>query len=329
MSASLPAREAIIEPALPICDAHHHLWDAPGNRYLLLEFLDDIESGHNILSTVFMECQEGYDRDGPVALRPVGETRFVEGVARQALASGIGPRICEGIIGFADLTLGAEVGSVLDAHLAASPRFRGIRHSAAWDASPEIRNAPTRPTPDMLASARFREGFAQLCPRGLSYDVWVYHTQLEDVASLAQQFPDTTVILDHLGGPLGIGPYAGRRDEVFAHWKAGIRRLAEAPNVRVKLGGIFMPLNGWNLHKRERGAGSEEVAALSRDYFLTAIDCFGVERCFFESNYPADAPSLSYATIWNVFKRVVADFSAGEKRLLFHDNAAGTYKLSL
>jgi L-fuconolactonase len=320
--------EAIIEANLPICDAHHHLWDAPGNRYLLPEFLADIDSGHNIVSTVFVECIEAYDRDAPDAFMPIGETRFVDEIGREAMAIRPIQGICAGIVGFADLNLAAAVGAVLDAHIATSPRFRAIRHSAAWHANDMVRNAPVQPSEHMLSSARFRAGFSELSRRGLTFDTWVYHPQLGEVASLARAFPETTIILDHLGGPLGIGPYTGRREEVFSDWRAGMRRLAEEPNVLVKLGGIFMPLNGWDLHKRESPASSEEVAALSRDYFLTAIDYFGVERCIFESNYPADRPSLPYATIWNVFKRVVADFTVSDKAFLFHDNAVRAYRLA-
>jgi predicted TIM-barrel fold metal-dependent hydrolase len=216
---------------------------------------------------------------------------------------------------------------VLDAHLAASPRFRGIRHAAGWEASDQVRNSHTNPPPGLLGDARFRRGFAELAPRGLTFDAWLYHPQLPELTDLAKAFPDTTIILDHFGGPLGIGPYAGRRAEVFAAWKASIRALADCPNVVVKLGGLVMPLNGFGFHKREQPIGSVELAEATRDWYLHTIECFGVERCMFESNFPVDKASVSYRVLWNSFKRIAAGFSAAERAALFHDTAVRVYRL--
>lgn len=325
---SLPELEEVLEPALPICDPHHHLWDHPGRRYLLDELLSDTGSGHDVRATVFVECLSMYRADGPAALRPVGETEFVNGIAAMSASGRYGPtRVAAGIVGFADLTLGDGVGEVLDAHRAASPRFRGIRHAAGWDASDAVRNSHTNPPPGLLGDARFRRGFAQLAARGLAFDAWLYHPQLPELTDLARAFPDTTIVLDHFGGPLGIGPYQGRRTDVFAAWARAIRALADCPNVVAKLGGLVMPLNGFGFHKRERPPTSTELADATRDWYLHAIDCFGVARCMFESNFPVDKVSASYRTLWNSFKLIAAKLSAAEKAALFHDTAMRVYRL--
>jgi predicted TIM-barrel fold metal-dependent hydrolase len=320
--------EEILEPERPICDPHHHLWDHPGRRYLLDELLADTGSGHNVVATVFVECMSMYRASGPQEIRPVGETEFVNGIAAMSASGGFGStRVASGIVSFADLALGEQVGATLDAHLAASPRFRGIRHAAGWEASDQVRNSHTNPPPGLLGDARFRRGFAELAPRGLTFDAWLYHPQLPELTELAKAFPDTTIILDHFGGPLGIGPYTGRRAEVFAAWKAAIRALADCPNVVVKLGGLVMPLNGFGFHKREQPIGSVELAEATRDWYLHTIECFGVARCMFESNFPVDKVSVSYRVLWNSFKRLTANFSAAEQAALFHDTAVRVYQL--
>ena len=320
--------EDIVEPGLPICDPHHHLWDHPDSRYLLDELLADTGSGHNVVSTVFVECASMYRAEGPEALRPVGETEFVNGIAAMSASGGYGPtRACAGIVGFADLTLGSAVAEVLDAHLLASPRFRGIRHAAGWDASDSVRNSHTNPFEHLLLDERFRKGFAELARRGLSFDAWLYHPQIPELTDLARAFPDTTIIFDHFGGPLGIGPYAGRQTDIAAQWREDVAELARCENVVAKLGGIVMPVNGFGFHKRARPPGSDEIVQATGDYHRHAIDVFGVERCMFESNFPVDKQSCSYAVLWNAFKKLVADASPAEKAALFHDTAARVYRL--
>ena len=320
--------EDIVEPGLPICDPHHHLWDHPDSRYLLDELLADTGSGHNVVSTVFVECASMYRAEGPEALRPVGETEFVNGIAAMSASGGYGPtRACAGIVGFADLTLGSAVAEVLDAHLLASPRFRGIRHAAGWDASDSVRNSHTNPFEHLLLDERFRKGFAELARRGLSFDGWLYHPQIPELTDLARAFPDTTIIFDHFGGPLGIGPYAGRQTDIAAQWREDVAELARCENVVAKLGGIVMPVNGFGFHKRARPPGSDEIVQATGDYHRHAIDVFGVERCMFESNFPVDKQSCSYAVLWNAFKKLVADASPAEKAALFHDTAARVYRL--
>ncbi len=322
-------QEEIIDPALPICDPHHHLWDFPTNRYLLPELLADTGAGHNVERTVFVECTAFYRAAGPAALRVVGETEFVNGAAAMAASGRYGTvAACAGIVGYADLTLGAAVEPVLAAHVAAgNGRMRGIRHAAGWDASDAVQNSHTQPPPALFARDDFRAGFALLRRFGLSFDVWLYHPQLTEVIDLARAFPEQPMVLDHVGGPLGIGPYAGRRDEIFAAWRRAMRDLAGCANVQVKLGGLGMKICGFDFHKRAEPPGSAELATLWRPYIETCIEAFGPARSMFESNFPVDKVSCSYAVLWNAFKRLAAGASAAEKSLLFRDTATRFYRL--
>ena len=330
-----PDTEDVIEPGLPICDPHHHLWHRSGDRYLLDEWLADtgqpdaLGQRHDVRSTVFVECMSMYRASGPEPMRPVGETEFVNGIAAMSASGGFGPtRACAGIVVYADLRLGAAVRGVLEAHIAAAPqRLRGIRHATAWHASEQIRNAHTQPSEHLMLDARFREGFAQLARFGLSFDAWLYHPQLPELTDLARAFPDTTIVLDHFGGPLGIGPYAGHADAVYADWKRDIDALARCPNVVAKLGGLAMPINGFDWHKRQPRPGSQQLADATARYYLHTIDRFGPERCMFESNFPVDKVSCSYLVLWNSFKRLAAGFSPAEKAALFHDTATRVYRL--
>jgi len=323
-------REEAIDPDLPIIDPHHHLWDYPASRYLTDEFLEDTGSGHTIVQTVFVECLSMYAATGPREMRPVGETEFVSAIAEKSASGDPGQaRIGAGIVGHADLTLGDAVTPVLEAHIqAGNGRFRGIRHAASWHESAAIGNAHTKPPARLMAAPAFRQGFACLQKYDLSFDGWLYHTQLDEFADLAQQFPDTAMILDHMGTPLGIGPYAGKRDEVFQVWRRGIDRVAACNNVAVKLGGLGMKLCGFDWHKRSKPPTSLELAEAMAPYIEYCIERFGPARCMFESNFPMDKPSCSYKILWNAFKRIAQTFSAGEKADLFHDTAAKVYGLS-
>ncbi|MGE0664963.1 MAG: amidohydrolase [Sphingomonadales bacterium] len=321
--------EEALEPDLPIIDPHHHLWDRDGSRYLLDELLLDTGSGHNVIATVFMECASMYRADGPEAMKPVGETEFVNGIAAMSASGIYGPtRACAAIVGFADLTLGAAVAEVLEAHRAAAPdRFRGIRHAAGWDKDDRVRKSHTNPTEHLLLDATFREGYAQLGKLGMSFDSWCYHPQIPELTDLARAFPDIPVILDHFGGPLGIGPYEGRRDEIFARWKKDVAELAACPNVTAKLGGINMAINGFGWHKRETPPTSAELTQATRDWYLHMIDLFGPDRCMFESNFPVDKLSVSYCVLWNSFKQIAGGFSDADKAALFSGTAARVYRL--
>jgi predicted TIM-barrel fold metal-dependent hydrolase len=327
-------KEEIIEPDLPICDPHHHLWDRNSHqpiqpRYLLDEILEDINGGHNIVSTVFIECGAMFKTDGPEHMKPVGETEFVNGIAAMS-DSGIygNAKISAGIVGTVDLTIGELSGEVLDAHIAAGGgRFRGIRRAVAWDAADVIRNHRTEPPAGLLLQDKFRRGFAELGPRGMTFEAWCYHTQIAEVTDLARAFPDTTIILDHFGGPLGTGPYAGKAKEVFETWKPLIRELATCENVFAKLGGINMDVNGFAWHEKPNPPSSAALADATRRYYDYAIEAFGANRCMFESNFPVDKLSCSYQVVWNTFKRIASGATATEKAALFHDTATKVYSL--
>jgi L-fuconolactonase len=320
--------ENIIDPDRPICDPHHHLWDHPDSRYLLDELLVDTRSGHNIVSTVFVECSSMFRAEGVLAMKPVGETEFVNGVAAMAASGGYGEmRACAGIVSFADLNLGRAVGEVLDAHGAASSRFRGIRHASGWDSSEAVRNSHSSPFEGMLGDSVFREGFAELEKRGLSFDAWLYHPQIPELTDLARAFPNTSIVVDHFGGPLGIGPYEGQREEILIKWRSDLAELARCSNVSLKLGGLVMPVNGFRFHQRAEPPTSDEIVEATGRYFRHAIDCFGPERCMFESNFPVDKQSCSYAVLWNAFKKLVADGSESDQSALFHDTATRVYRL--
>jgi predicted TIM-barrel fold metal-dependent hydrolase len=321
--------EAILEPELEICDPHHHLWDFPTSVYLLPELLADAGAGHRVTSTVFVECGSFYRAAGAEPMKYVGETEFVNGVAAMAASGRYGEVMaCEGIVGRADLLGGAAVADVLEAHVRAGMgRFKGIRHAGAYDPSPDIRRGHTNPPPNLYGERAFREGFAELGKLGLSFEAWQYHPQLPEVAALADAFPHTLILLNHVGGPLGIGPYADRRAEVFETWRRDIQDLARRPNVWVKLGGLGMPVCGFGFHKRDPKPGSEELAEAWRPYLETCIEAFGADRGMFESNFPVDRASCDYATLWNALKHVAAGASADEKAALFKDNARRFYRL--
>jgi predicted TIM-barrel fold metal-dependent hydrolase len=292
--------------------------------------LEDVGSGHNVVSTVFIECGTMFKADGPEHLRPLGETEFVNGIAAMSASGEFGPtRIAAGIVGTANLRLADKAAETLDQQIAhAGGRFRGIRMGATWHPSPEVENHRTNPPPDLYSNADFRNGFRHLAPRGLSFEAWCYHTQLDSLTRLARAFPDTTIVLDHFGGPIGVGPYAGKADEVFVDWKKAIGPLSQCPNVVAKLGGINMVVNGFGWHERPKPPSSEELMRATRRYYEHTIEKFGVGRCMFESNFPVDKVTCGYNVLWNSFKRLTAGYSAAEKAALFHDTAARVYRLA-
>lgn len=323
---NLEAVEEALEPDLPICDAHHHLWERPPNSYLLTHFAGDLASGHNVLASVAIECGHGYRTFGSDQLKPLGETEFLNNIAQQARSDPrIETKVAAAIVGFANLSLGDAVAPVLEGHLALSPsRFRGIRYSTTWDESGAVRNeAPPR----MLVDRRFRQGFGWLKKFNLSFDAWLYHPQLPELADLAWEFADVTIILNHIGAPLGVGPYAGKRDEVYQLWRQHIASLAEFPNIVVKLGGVGSVRSGYDWHQRRIKPSSEELAEVLRPYFETCIENFGAERCLFESNFPVEKAANSYVVLWNAYKRITKSYSAPERAALFYGTAARVYRI--
>lgn len=322
--------EEVLDPDLPIVDPHHHLWDRPPQRYLLDEFLADIDTGHNIVATVFVECTAMWRADGEEALRPIGETEFVNGIAAMSASGAYGSvAVNAGIVSYADLRLGDAVQPVLEAHIQhGGGRLRGIRNRAQYE--PLIGEYGTlAPSKDLLLDAGFRRGMKQLAAAGLVYDSWQFHPQIPDVADLARATPEVTIVLDHMGGVLGVGPFADRREEVFDGWKKDMADLATCPNVYVKLGGLGMPHPGLGFNNRETPPGSEELAPAWAPYIETCIELFGADRCMFESNFPPDKQTCSYPVLWNTFKRIVSGCSDFEREMLFSGTAKSVYRLNL
>ncbi|MCK1588605.1 amidohydrolase family protein [Bradyrhizobium sp. 169] len=343
-------REAVIDPTRPIIDPHHHLWDwrrlvsdmSPPQypfefvlrdkpRYLLDELLADIGEGHNIRATVHLECGSMYRASGPTELAPVGETEFVNGIAAMGASGAYGEcQPCAGIVGYADLTLGSRAAAVLEAHVgAAAGRFRGIRQCASFDADRSFL-APSSRTPEGLyRNAQFRAGFRRLASLNLSFDAWLFEPQLPDLIDLARAFPDSPICLDHVGTPLGFGVYTERRDERFSLWRTSIERLAECQNVYVKLGGLGMHYSNFPSLLAKPPASSAQLADEWRRYIDTCIEAFSPSRAMFESNFPVDALTCDYVTLWNTFKRLAEPYSEAEKHELLFGTAARFYRLQL
>jgi len=321
--------EPVVEPERIIVDPHHHLWQRPGwGSYLLPDLWGDTDSGHHIEKTVFVECRAGYRDSGPEEMKPVGETAFVAAIAAESQKGSFRHATISGIVAHADLTRGNRAEDVLVAHgQAGNGLFRGIRHSGARDPHPEALTIPGRAPEGLYARADFREGVKLLGRFGLTYETWHYHHQNRDFLELARAVPSTTIVLDHFGTPLGVGPYASRREEIYATWKSDIADIAKCPNVVAKLGGLAMPDNGFGWDKRDRPATSDEFLAAQRRYYLHTIECFGPERCMFESNFPVDKRSISYRVLWNALKKLVAGFSENERHALFYGTAARVYRL--
>ena len=321
--------EDAIDPDRPIIDPHHHLWtDAFGRTpYLLADLWSDTGSGHRIEKTVFIECRAEYRTDGPEHLKPIGETEFVARIARASREGG-GGAVIAGFVGHADLRWGSLLREVLAAHeQAAGGLFRGIRHAGARDPHPEALSIPGRGAEGLYADPAFRQGLALLGTLGYSYDTWHYHHQNAAFAELAAAVPETTLVLDHFGTPLGVGVYADQREAIFEVWQRDIAAIARQPNVVAKLGGLAMPDNGFGWDRRERPASSDELVAAQARYYHHTIECFGPSRCMFESNFPVDRRSLSYNVYWNAMKKIASRYSAGDQHAMFYGTAAKVYRL--
>ena len=321
--------EPPIDPRRRIVDPHHHLWRNPERGdYLLADLWADTGSGHNVEKTVFVECRASYRTDGPEHLKCVGESEFVAGIAAASAKGGNGKAVISAIVAHADLSQGAVLEDVLAAHAdACRGLFRGIRHAGARDPHPEDLTIPGRGPEGLYARKDFRDGVRTLGRLGYTYDTWHYHHQNSAFAELARAVPETTMVLDHFGTPLGVGRYANRREAIFAQWQKDIAEIAKCPNVVAKLGGLAMPDNGFGWHARATPPTSDEFVAAQKRYYLHAIECFGAHRCMFESNFPVDKWSISYPVLWNGLKKIVAGFSDSEKDALFYGTAARVYRL--
>ncbi len=326
-------KEEIIDPKREIIDPHHHLWR--GSRegrwfnYMLESLWTDTGSGHNVKKTVFVECRSSYRTEGPEHLKPIGETEFVAEIAEESQKGPENHARIAGIVSHANLTLGDVVEEILDAHEEAGRGlFRGIRHSGAWEENRDALIDPFRgEEKDFFFRKDFRQGVRMLGRRGLTYESWHFHHQIKSYIELAQAVPDTLVILEHFGGPLGVGPYEEKREEIFQEWKKDIAELVKCENVYAKIGGMAMPNNGFGWHLRAVPPTSDEFVNAQEKYYLHAIECFGPNRCMFESNFPVDGLSISYHVVWNGFKKIVADFSEEEKDMMFSSTATRVYNL--
>lgn len=320
-------KEAIVEPDLQIIDPHHHLLDMPGKRYLFDDALADFQSGHNIVASVHVQSHSMYRADGPHEMKPIGETEFANGIAAQSASGLYGPgRMCAGIVGSADLLMGSRVEPVLEAHLrAGGSRFKGIRPTLAWHESTQVRALDIQP--HILMQAQAREAIACIDRMKLSLDVWVFFTQLDEVVDVCRAFPGLTVIVNHTGGPVGIGPYAGQREAVFAEWLQRIDALAKCPNAFIKLGGQAMRYSGFAFNELPVAPSSDLLAEKWAPYFEACVEKFGASRCMFESNFPIDKGMCSYHVLWNAFKKISKGWSPSERADLFKGSAARAYRL--
>ena len=324
-------QEEALEPERDIVDPHHHLWHDFGvGQYLLEDLRRDTGAGHGVRKTMFMECSAEYDKDAPEHLRSVGETRFVAQVARQSregASTGLPP--IAGLVAHSDLRLPEDqLREALATHVEAGEGlFRGIRHALSCPPDNVELMIGGNGTPGMAYDPDFQRGVRLLGQLGYTYDSWHYHTQMDEFLAVAKAAPDTTMILDHFATPIGVGRFAGQREQIFSQWQADMRTLAACPNVHLKLGGLAMPDNGWGWHERDCPPTSDEFVQAQRDWYLHAIDCFGTERCMFESNFPVDRFSLSYNVYWNGVKKIVHDFSEADKSNLFSGTATRVYSL--
>jgi L-fuconolactonase len=324
--------EPSLEPDLPIIDSHHHFYEAgPGrpHAYLPDDFVRDAAS-HKFVATVFVDCLSKYRESGPEHLRFAGETAFIDSlVSAYARAHPQAPKFCAGIVTRADL-LDARLDELIEAHRAASPqRFRGVRHFTAWDKEAVLQyDFPQLKVPEgVMREPAFARGFAQLAKLGVVFDAWLYSPQLPELIALARKHPETTVVLEHVGGVLLGGPYAQRREEIEAPWRRAIQELARCDNVHVKLGGLLMRRQNLYYGDRPVPPSSDELAAAFEPYFHHAIDCFSPARCMFESNMPADRDSSSPNVLWNSYKKLSRRYSAAERADLFAGTAARVYRL--
>ena len=331
-------REDVIDPEQRIIDPHHHLWpkttEGSANvkrlrlyNYMLEDFWQDTSSGHNVTDSVYIECSEFFWSSEKEHLNPVGETEHIKGLAQLSQKNSTKTSI-SGIIGHANLLLGKDVNEVLERHIDIGGNlFKGIRHAGSWDPSDKINNSHHNPPRDMYLMKEFGEGVKALRNKSLVFEAWQYHHQLTQVAHLARNNPDLVIVLDHFSGPLGVGSYATKKEEVYDNWKKDLKELSRCDNVFAKLGGLAMPVNGLGFETNLNPPTSNEFMSNQRQFYLTTIDFFGTERCMFESNFPVDKYSVSYHVLWNAFKNLVKDFSQTEKDHLFFKTASNVYNI--
>ncbi|MEJ8573544.1 amidohydrolase family protein [Microbaculum marinum] len=332
-------QEAIVAPDLEVVDAHLHLWDERDfpdpqdaanplrtSRYLVDEYLRDAGRGHTVTECVYIDCGSSYYTDGPASLRPVGETEYAAGLAEAMAASG-GPTRIGAIVGFADLR-DRDLDTVLDAHEArGGGLFRGIRQSGARLEDPSARLLAGAAPPGLYAEPAFRRGVARLGERGMTFDAFQFHFQAEQFVALAKSAPGTTMIVNHLGTPIGYTPGPASRDPVFVEWARGVEQMADLPNVVMKLGGIASIVTGYDAHRRDRPPSAQDFVDERGAYFHHAIRCFGAERCMFETNFPVDSVAIGYDGVWNAYKLMAMDYDAGARDALLAGTTRRVYRM--
>jgi len=314
--------EPVLDPEQPILDAHHHLWDRPGSRYRCEEFLADLANGHNVCASIYVQCRTGYRTDGPETLRSVGEVDTIRRWARDADTSVYPVKL----IAHADLLLGAQARAQIEALVdAGEGTVCGIRNTTAHHPDPRLVSNPKPAPAGLLKADTFLKGAAEVAKAGLVLDVWAYQTQLDEVFDLAKVNPDLTVVIDHLGGPLGAGPYRDNPSAHFVAWRAGVERLAQLPNTRMKIGGFGLMVMGKDYHLSEIPPSSEKIADDWAAHLDVCLNAFGANRAMFESNFPVDKGMFAYSVLWNAFKRLARPLTADERTAMFHGTAAATY----
>lgn len=316
--------EDILDPDLEIVDPHHHLWRHGDAVYELDELQRDTGAGHNVVQTIYIECRSYYDKQAEPHMCSVGETAEV---ARKAGTIPAGRAQIDGIVAHADLRH-PELNAIIDAHeTAGQGRLVGFRHAGARDSEPEKLMIPGRGDKGLYADPDFRRGLAILGERGLTYDTWHYHHQADEFLDLAKSVPETTIILDHFGTPLGVGRFENQTSTIWAKWQRDMEKLAKCSNVQAKLGGFCMPDNGWKWHEQAMPPTSDQLVAAQSDWYHDMIGCFGASRCMFESNFPVDRVSVSYAVLWNAFKKIAASYDKEEQARMFSGTARSVYGL--
>jgi L-fuconolactonase len=320
-------QEDVIDPGRRIIDPHHHFFLDGGDfpSYGFDDLVSDAET-HNVRKTVYLQCGEGYRTDGPAELRVVGETEYVDAIAKRANDTRASVQL-SGIIGAAELRNVESVQTVLEAHKDCSKLFRGIRQAAAWDHCNQIMNMRDLENSMLYVDPDFVKGFQVLDQMDLVFDAYLYHHQIPSLTSLAQKFPNTTIVLDHLGTPLGSGSYANKMDQVYTEWVRDLRELSLCSNVNVKLGGLAMPWNGFGFEDKQLPPSSDHIVELQSSYYHAAIELFGPSRCMFESNFPVDKCALSYHVLWNAFKKMAKQYSESEQDSMFYGTADRVYRL--
>ena len=323
--------EPILDPDIAIVDAHHHLFDKPQQRYMLDEYLEDVRTGHRIVASIYVEAKSFYRADGPELLRPLGEIEFANGVGAMCASGHFGDiRLCAGIVGFADLRNGEQVGELLDRAMACAPeRFRGIRQSTMEDSrdAPFRWNFTGRPPGGISRHPRFREGLRQVALRGLTFDATGFHHQLPELSAFADAFDGMKVILNHMTVAAGVELNPDEQAALFTEWRRNLFETARRPNVFCKIGGLGMPMWGFGFQDRQEAVGYRELAEVWRPFVETAIEAFGPERCMMESNFPPDGLSCGFVPCWNALKHIASGYSSDEKAALFNRTASQVYRI--